>query len=661
VLVVAKMPIALSCFEDKVRRMTTVAQNGAGDGTPALACLTTAGFLRRGGNTFRSSADPAQCVTSEPRLAMWRRRRAMECFWVDSQPSPTASSSSLPVDECLNECCEDVRELGEVEVHGDDLDSSDHNLACDGEVDSAHSNLPQTPRLPSSASSLISTTAKNKEHANDSASPLPIPPECRIRGMLRSGEWKLLEPQPNVCLKAIVQPHAKLSPGAAAAHKWLPCAYLVRTGSASSASSAAAAASSGTVESVGAAAVDALGTVTPAKGRATAGDGPDASIGSVPLARKATFVCGLCGADNATEAPFLKHLERHCDGRLWETGVYDARVLRSRRPGYDHTSTTSLTGACAEGVEEEEVFAGEWSGTSADKASSSTVENVSARHLSAWLGAQAAERETAADIKAALLDEQLQALESRIRQAWALLRAPAVRKDKTSSSSCVVSQGQSLLAVVASAVHGAHAWEKHEKGAHKQLHKVSLPEPQQEEKDEQQNEHSQHSAEGNKASSQFFADMCAPVADCPHCFARHGPMIAETLRLLTAASPSDSSSSSGSNSTDAASGPSHATAATLLLRLQRDLRLTAGTAPAPNMDLGHGGNLTGSVEVFGSINEATTGACGCADKLVAVLVSTLPRQDNDDSSDDASSDDGFSQRQVLTARCRQALLALEVN
>jgi len=662
VLVVAKMPIALSCFEDKVRRMTTVTQS-TGDGTPALACLTTAGFLRRGGNTFRSSADPAQCVTSEPRLAVWRRRRAMECFWVDRQPSsPTAecSTCSLPEDAARESCADanDVDDDAKADVPVGDLDSPHKIMARTEEVVSATLILPQTPQVEPSASSVSPATKKQGRHESDSAPSSSPPSECRVRSMLRSGDWKLLEPQPEVCLNAVVQPHAKLSPGAAAAHKWLPCAYLVRTGSASAAASESA--------------VDALGASTPAKSRAFAAvtDGTESSTGNVPLARKATFVCGVCGADNATEAPFLKHLERHCDGRLWETGVYDARVLRSRRPGNDHTiAPTADNCAQSEDAASSEVVpdAGIEGGSTAEEAASAGIPSVndeeSSPHLSAWLGAQAAEREYAAETKAALLDEQMQALESRIRHAWALLRAPAVvsKPQSSSHSSCVVSRKQSLLAVVASAVHGAHGWEKHEEKSRRQVDGLPLPEQHHQEDGGQPEDHSQHSAE-NQSASRFFSDMCAPLADCPHCFARHGPTISETLRLLTA-EPSGSSSFDGSMNTGLASGPSHATAATLLLRLQRDLRLTSGTAAATSGTEFSDGEYPASAADASEGTDIAPASCGCADKLVAALVSILPREDNESSSscEDGNNSDGFSQRQLLIARCQQALLALEVN
>ena len=106
VLVVAKMPVALQCFDDKLRRMTsaTAAKKASppaspssansllkketvvSSSTPAVTCLTTAAFMHRSGARFRPLND--QAIVSEPRIAAWRRRHDMECFWGPSAKLP---------------------------------------------------------------------------------------------------------------------------------------------------------------------------------------------------------------------------------------------------------------------------------------------------------------------------------------------------------------------------------------------------------------------------------------------------------------------------------------------------------------------------------------------------------------------------------------------
>jgi hypothetical protein len=260
-----------------------------------------------------------------------------------------------------------------------------------------------------------------------------------------------------------------------------------------------------------------------------------------------------------------------------------------------------------------------------------------------------------AEAKAAAVDKRLQALERRIHGAWALLRAPAVSPalapaaaaetpstappgapggSGSGSGSSVVPRGRSLLAVVASVVRGAHVWEKHA------VTQLQAAPPR--ELDLGSADNLAQTRRESGAASRFFSDKCAPLADCARCFPRHGPAVAETLRLLTAeASASAGAGGRGGLAAGAAVGPSHAAAATLLLRLQRDLSLTA----AAESDAASGDGASG-------------GSCGCARELVAALVATLPRENDEAEAGDGSS---TSRRQTLTSRCQQALLALEVR
>ena len=688
VLVVAKMPVALTCFEDKIRKMTLgsgarddLNDDGGGKAvsptphapTPALACLTTGALLRRGGGTFRSASDPRHGVCFEPRLGAWRRRSAMACFWTDD---------------------------GDDSDGGDDIGGSG-NGGGDG--------------LAYAAAGVLDASGLDGEGSRVGAAPVLRPPrsrgECRVRSMLRSGQWRLADPQPKSLAACRVRASgsgggggmpttAQKRGGAATAGgpvevasfgRWVPCALLLRTG---------AAAATSEFSLTGGSSAD-------------NGSGPEAA--AVPSARRSTFVCGLCGADNATEGPFLKHMEKHCDGRLWEEGIFDSRVQKSRHPL--DPPAKDLPESFSDGV----ASGGSVEACSANQHGVDAGGRGGGDNLASWVAARALRNVAAAEAASAAVDSQLMALEGAVQWAWRTLRRPArsfaasvagrrsgdsgsgvdsssggghsfcyadgnsdgdgggnaalpseAGGEKGPRSVGALGRGTPLLELLASVLGGAHAW--HSLDACAEAMAKAGGEAGAEaaegtgagvgdggadgggsEDDAPSAGHRPQRHSQRHSQRVFFSQRCVPLAECGHCFCTHGPRVAETLRVLggAAATPLQSSSLSSSSSSAAAlssedaqgaSGSSgsrggaedcedlggggsfdtHAAAGTLLGGLRRDIE--AGVVPQRDSDSGDG---------CGS----DTNICGCSGKcalsLVEALLASLPNDhDNDDNDDE---------------------------
>ena len=196
--------------------------------------------------------------------------------------------------------------------------------------------------------------------------------------------------------------------------------------------------------------------------------------------RKTTFVCGLCGKDNASEAPFLKHLERHVNGRQWIPGVDDSRVLRSRCPPCP--TANEETPSAAESSSENN---GEAAAKGEEKVKGETFS------MARWLSDRAVVRAETARAAKEAVDKRMAQLEDSIGSAWQLLQEPArvfsdsveeETKEGGDGSVNGLVGGKPLLSLLSGVVYGAHEWQR-----------------------------LQGSGDAIEA---FFEDICAPLAQC---------------------------------------------------------------------------------------------------------------------------------------------------
>jgi hypothetical protein len=89
VCVVAKLPVALGVFAEKLRGMQHSSENGA---APSLQPLTTSFFTGKDGGQLRRGDDPKNAVTHDDRLTKWPVMRDLARFWSDD---PTGTESAV--------------------------------------------------------------------------------------------------------------------------------------------------------------------------------------------------------------------------------------------------------------------------------------------------------------------------------------------------------------------------------------------------------------------------------------------------------------------------------------------------------------------------------------------------------------------------------------